>query len=262
MGTTFCKKKYIRALESVSGYFHKGDVFEVKEESFDQYRIIIDGRDSTSGWFKHRFEEIPNPYLKKTSMTTPLKIEAGKYYKTRGGLKAGPMVPTKEWCGYAFSGYIETDPYCRIFQADGKHGSTNIGSMPDKDLIEEWVEPVVVADFKVGDIIVNSHQNSKRRSKKVLGKSLSHYFVLDILTSKEHLIRIDQTEGWIIAPPPPKAMKVYHNIYGSGAIGGIKYYSLESCKTAVIDPIIYGFLEITVTDDNGKITMESRIIPA
>lgn len=193
-----------------------------------------------------------------------LKIKAGKYYKTRNGLKVGPMELPCDAVTYSYS-FVGAAPNrtIKIYQSDGRNGSVGVGFFPKFDLVEEWVEPVVVPDFKVGDIIVNNHQNSKRRSKKVLGKSLSHYFVLDILTSKEHLIRIDQTEGWIIAPPPPKVTKTYYNVYTSGAIGGIKYYSLESCKTAVIDLyVIFGFLEITITDDNGKLTVESRIIPA
>lgn len=114
--------------------------------------------------------------------------------------------------------------------------------------------------YYVGDIIVNSHPGSSKKQKKILAVTKSHYFVEEEGTLKEHLMRIDQLETWIIAP---KVTKVYHNVYSSGAIGGIRYYSLESCKTAVIDPsIIYGFLEITITDDTGKLTMESRIIPA
>lgn len=35
MGTTFCKKKYVRATEGYMGCFEKGDIFEVIEETSD-----------------------------------------------------------------------------------------------------------------------------------------------------------------------------------------------------------------------------------
>lgn len=318
MGTTFCKKKYIRAIQDTS-LFKKGDVFEVVREVGIYYYIW--GKKSLEygigprEWFKHRFEIIPE---EETPMT--LKIEVGKFYKTRGGLKAGPAERPRNTVTYSYDFVLKVDGFVKIYQSNGRNGSINIGFFPEHDLIEEWVEDnrtqvkfkvgdivkrsngfspdkklkivdvvnpdnftvewldmqfgsthgwmaseleLADTDFKVGDIIVNSHPGSSKKQKKILAVTKSHYFVEEEGTLKEHLMRIDQLETWIIAPPPPKVTKVYHNVYSSGAIGGIKYYSLGSCKTAVIDPsIIYGFLEITITDDNGKLTMESRIIPA
>lgn len=75
----------------------------------------------------------------------PLKIEAGKYYCTRDGRKAGPLMARNN-DSYAFAADIAGDIGIRIFQKDGVHGSLWIGNEPNLDLIAEWVdEPVKAA---------------------------------------------------------------------------------------------------------------------
>jgi hypothetical protein len=75
----------------------------------------------------------------------PLKIEAGKYYRTRDGRKAGPLMARNN-DSYAFAADIAGDIGIRIFQKDGVHGSRWIGNEPNLDLIAEWVdEPVKAA---------------------------------------------------------------------------------------------------------------------
>jgi len=106
----------------------------------------------------------------------PLRIEAGKFYKTRDGRKVGPMVagnmPDEE---YDFVARIDGDDLRRIFQKDGKHGGKYIENEPANDLIAEWpaeaTKPPVAAEvdtlaeeygpsvtskpkFKVGDRVV------------------------------------------------------------------------------------------------------------
>ncbi len=74
-----------------------------------------------------------------------LKIEAGKYYCTRDGRKAGPLMARNN-DSYAFAADIAGDIGIRIFQKDGVHGSRWIGNEPNLDLIAEWIdEPVKVA---------------------------------------------------------------------------------------------------------------------
>ncbi|OYR20449.1 ribosomal protein L7/L12 [Brucella pseudogrignonensis] len=78
-------------------------------------------------------------------VAAPLKIEAGKYYCTRDGRKAGPLMARNN-DSYAFAADIAGDIGIRIFQKDGVHGSRWIGNEPNLDLIAEWVdEPVKAA---------------------------------------------------------------------------------------------------------------------
>lgn len=261
MGTTFCKKKYVRAIESFAQRFFKGDVFEVIEERDGLYFVILSGEYVRSGWMKKRFEEIPNPNIinKETPMTTPLKIEVGKYYKTRGGLKAGPM---KESYGTLYHFYcdVENDENERIFMGGGTHGcpASGIKNKPVLDLIEEWVEPIV--DFKVGDIIMNPMKPSNNR-KEVLLVTEGYYFLRDLVTLSEHSVKKSQIDGnWTLAPPPPKVTKLYYRI---SSCGNIFYQGFPTEERARTNTIYKNFsvLEITVIDDNGKLTTESRIIP-
>jgi hypothetical protein len=78
-------------------------------------------------------------------VAAPLKIEAGKYYRTRDGRKVGPMMARNN-DSYAFAADIAGDIGIRIFQKDGVHGSRWIGNEPNLDLIAEWLdEPVKAA---------------------------------------------------------------------------------------------------------------------
>jgi hypothetical protein len=68
-----------------------------------------------------------------------MKIEAGKYYRTRDGRKAGPMVTSVDDDQYAFYAAINGKGGNKIFQADGSHGGTRwIFNEPCNDLISEW----------------------------------------------------------------------------------------------------------------------------
>lgn len=70
-----------------------------------------------------------------------MKIEAGKFYKTRDGRKVGPMVTSVDDDQYAFYAYIEGERGNKIFQADGKHGGTKwIFNEPDKDIVGPWTD--------------------------------------------------------------------------------------------------------------------------
>jgi ribosomal protein L7/L12 len=81
-----------------------------------------------------------------------LRIEAGKFYKTRDGRKVGPMV--------AYEGFLVGSGL--HYASDGEccyHGKSNRRSFPKSDLIAEWAdEPAATAEaatpkFKVGDAI-------------------------------------------------------------------------------------------------------------
>lgn len=72
-----------------------------------------------------------------------MKLEAGKYYKTRDGRKAGPILTFYDY----FEGLVEGDPPKkgnRVWEADGSHSffETNI------DLVAEWTSMDIKIDGK------------------------------------------------------------------------------------------------------------------
>ena len=69
-----------------------------------------------------------------------MKIEAGKFYKTRDGRKVGPMVIADDEY-YSFAAHIEGVSGEKIFQSDGTHGDKWIGNRPDQDIVSEWLTP-------------------------------------------------------------------------------------------------------------------------
>ncbi|TIL91420.1 MAG: hypothetical protein E5Y73_17230 [Mesorhizobium sp.] len=80
-----------------------------------------------------------------------LRIEAGKFYKTRDGRKVGPMVWRDEDTSYPWVADFKndtSDPYRLIFTDAGKNYM-----LRHLDLIAEWQDAPVVAEakFKVGD---------------------------------------------------------------------------------------------------------------
>lgn len=79
-----------------------------------------------------------------------LQIEAGKFYRTRDGRKAGPLRDQGTGDGYPFDERDSMD----FWSPTGK------SQFDDNDLIAEWIdEPVVAAEtpterkFKVGDVV-------------------------------------------------------------------------------------------------------------
>lgn len=71
-----------------------------------------------------------------------LKIEAGKFYKTRDGRKA-KIERSHYGDSYDFVATVEGLPGNKVYKKDGKHGSRWIANNPSDDLIAEWIdEPV------------------------------------------------------------------------------------------------------------------------
>lgn len=68
-------------------------------------------------------------------------IRHGAKYLTRGKKVAGPMRASNAGHGYAFSADVEGELGSRIYQADGRHGSTQaVQNNPDLDLVSEISE--------------------------------------------------------------------------------------------------------------------------
>lgn len=101
----------------------------------------------------------PISALEPLPVAAPLRIVAGKFYKTRDGRKVGPMLERVGYLTVEGYHYNESGMCCYL----GQIGET---PLPDRDLIAEWVDepaaPVVAtasndnaapaaAKFKVGD---------------------------------------------------------------------------------------------------------------
>lgn len=65
-----------------------------------------------------------------------MKIEAGKYYRTREGRKAGPMEKSAS-ASYCWSAYVDGDNG-RVWRDDGTHGGMYIKRNEEFDLVAEW----------------------------------------------------------------------------------------------------------------------------
>ena len=135
--------------------FEVGDRVQTIADSLPWYRagevaevVIADGGDDDC-FVRFNSDRMASDswYVKwKHIQLAPLKIEAGKYYRTRDGRKVGPM-NAAESEGYAFSGALVGVGWIKIFQSTGAHGSRLIGSDPNLDLIAEWIdEPVKAAE--------------------------------------------------------------------------------------------------------------------
>ncbi len=71
-----------------------------------------------------------------------MKIEVGKYYKRRDGLKCGPIAPTRS-AYYPFAGdttHYNGDVLTNTYTDRGK--ALNDNTDHQQDLIEEWQDPV------------------------------------------------------------------------------------------------------------------------
>lgn len=137
-----------------------------------------------------------------------LKIEAGKFYKTRDGRKVGPIVVDREHdrrYGWTVMHKFSAD-YGKAWRADGTF-HPDVGTTHGADLIAEWVvEPVAKpsndnaqSKFKVGDLI-------RHKTLKYEGVVKE---VVDQRTVRTHWTK----EGWgatdpidcieLITPPKP-----------------------------------------------------------
>lgn len=137
-----------------------GDVAIIKEyiSHGDEHHYAL-GDDEDSYYTERELDHVA---VAPATATATLRIEAGKFYKTRDGRKVGPMewryVGTREfpWEGDIPGGYHEGCKTGFIFRLDG----TNY-EHANLDLIAEWSEPVVApattAKFKVGDRVQTPH---------------------------------------------------------------------------------------------------------
>jgi hypothetical protein len=108
-------------------------VLKVGEHGGVQVRLVVTGAVHTES--PSSLEPIIDAPV--AEQPAALKIEAGRYYKTRDGRKVGPMVIHD---GYASGNEIGGSPD-RVFYLSGVHGGRYVKRIPDMDLIAEWVDP-------------------------------------------------------------------------------------------------------------------------
>lgn len=114
---------------------HEGKVVEI-----DDTIALVEFSDGWSGGHDGgRGDNVKNRwnFLHRDLRQAPLKLEAGKFYKTRDGRKVGPM-QRHAWA----SGYFEM-PAKLTSQSWYEDGSYIKGLTSQLDLISEWIEPKV-----------------------------------------------------------------------------------------------------------------------
>lgn len=102
----------------------------------DRFTVKFDG-DNGFPWSLASHDLEPLPVA--TEPQAKFQIEAGKFYKTRDGRKAGPSLPyegsPKEYCWR-----VPTDGLGHfVYTSDGRYSTD--GYWPENDLVSEWVEP-------------------------------------------------------------------------------------------------------------------------
>lgn len=127
----------VRALQdSGLGAFLAGKEYEVLDVRYENITAINE-RGQRDSWGEHHFELLP--VAEATSTAKPgLKIEAGKYYRTRDGRKVGPVTYRD---GYFIANlwHYNSAGECGY---EGRHDPSH-DWRDELDLIVEWVdEPV------------------------------------------------------------------------------------------------------------------------
>lgn len=81
----------------------------------------------------------------KLAEPAPLKIEPGKYYRTRNKRKAYVGYRHPDWVqtSYPFVGHVEEINETTLPKTWTDNGETYFSEKSDSDLVAEWVEPVV-----------------------------------------------------------------------------------------------------------------------
>lgn len=150
----FKKGDVIRAKRDINGFFDEGANYRIAKK-IGQNFVLTDNDEPELEDAKHHTDL---SWLIENFELVTLKIEAGKFYKTRDGRKA-KIERSHYGDSYDFVVTIEGLPGNKVYKKDGKHGSRWIANNPSDDLIAEWIdEPAAKASndnakpkFKAGD---------------------------------------------------------------------------------------------------------------
>jgi hypothetical protein len=152
----FEKGDVIRAKRDISSFFNKDGLYRIAKATGKSF-VLTDNEQPEVGNAKHHTDL---PWLTENFELVSLKIEAGKFYKTRDGRKVGPMrvdhFHDREY------GWTVDHPFSssigKAWRSNGTFG-TVIGVKHDADLVAEWNNEAVAEasndnaqpKFKVGD---------------------------------------------------------------------------------------------------------------
>lgn len=155
--TVYSEKELIGIEGQVTGL--DGNLVTVKWD-----KAIVDGIMTGGAKYIENIEPIITAATPEQPAT--IKIEAGKFYKTRDGRKAGPAFISGNIATFGnASNYASA-----VWSDDGRSSSREDKlSLKDNDIVAEWIdEPVAKPSndnakpkFKVGDIVTPSHGWSK-----------------------------------------------------------------------------------------------------
>lgn len=154
----FKKGDVIRAKRDINGFFDKGANYRIAKK-IGQNFVLTDNDEPELKDAKHHTNL---SWLIENFELVTLKIEAGKFYKTRDGRKVGPMVEDK-WHDRRYGwtvAHVFNAEYGKAWRGDGAF-HPDVGTQHGADLIAEWIdEPAAKASndnttpkFKAGDRI-------------------------------------------------------------------------------------------------------------
>lgn len=160
----FKKGDVIRAKRDINGFFDKGANYRIAKK-IGQNFVLTDNDEPELEDAKHHTDL---SWLIENFELVTLKIEAGKFYKTRAGRKVGPV---RLRATHGSDGPYRIDGLWNYLE-NGLVGSISNGDHKD-DLIAEWIdEPVAKAStttasndnaqpkFKVGDRVCAKHDSA------------------------------------------------------------------------------------------------------
>lgn len=167
------------------------------------------------------------------SESTVVKIEEGKFYRTRDGRRVGPMIPFREkFYGVGGDGYMWTN------------SGNEYGHKRHLDLISEWVDPDPIPlkpTYRVGDEI-----EVRLKITDVVGRhpvfrvpGLSHGVIFEPADIIRH-----------IPAPRPIAVgdRVEHKRGRTGIVGSLPFKGYVLVDTIGGDPVPWSTSDITRID--------------
>lgn len=154
---------------------------------------------------------------------TDLKIEAGKYYRTRDGKKVGPM--GERWPAHFKSGRWGVYGVSRQWNDEGRMWS-EYGGATDGDLVAEWRDGPDLTAIKTPFGLLDREAQEALKAhggpyEMWAGDGWSHH-------------PSPAWDGWYayrVKPAPPKLREFWINVY-AGAVGG-PYSVFESEQRAI-----------------------------
>lgn len=145
----------------------ENNIYEVLGHSDRKYPVVAV---TCSHGDRHELDYEPERFTlyRSAETTATLKIEAGKFYKTRDGRKVGPIIEDK-WHDRRYGWTVAHEfnaEYGKAWRGDGTF-HPDVDTKHGADLIAEWIdEPVAkhsndnaAPKFKVGDVVIDTESS-------------------------------------------------------------------------------------------------------